>query len=116
MTSDLPIKVGLEIHQQLATHKLFCNCESRLVDGVTGEFLRFLRPTQSELGEVDRAALEEAKKGRAFRYQATETSCLVEADEDIALAEGVMGHDNPLVRLFLNGDLYLVPDVRLRSL
>ena len=82
MTPDLPIKVGLEIHQQLATHKLFCNCDSRLVDEVTEEFLRFLRPTQSELGEVDRAALEEAKKGRAFRYQATETSCLVEADEE----------------------------------
>ncbi|MFQ5552356.1 MAG: Glu-tRNA(Gln) amidotransferase subunit GatE [Thermoplasmata archaeon] len=82
MASDLPIKVGLEIHQQLATRKLFCDCESRLVDEVREEFLRYLRPTQSELGEVDRAALEEASKGRAFRYQSTETSCLVDADEE----------------------------------
>ncbi|MFQ6013622.1 MAG: Glu-tRNA(Gln) amidotransferase subunit GatE [Thermoplasmata archaeon] len=82
MAPELPIKVGLEIHQQLATHKLFCNCESRLVDEVREEFVRYLRPTQSELGEVDRAALEEASKGRAFRYQTTETSCLVDADEE----------------------------------
>lgn len=76
------IRVGLEIHQQLATHKLFCACESRLVDEVQGEFVRYLQPTQSELGEVDRAALEEAAKGLRFRYQATPTSCLVEADEE----------------------------------
>ncbi|MFQ5907395.1 MAG: Glu-tRNA(Gln) amidotransferase subunit GatE [Thermoplasmata archaeon] len=82
MPSELPIKVGLEIHQQLATHKLFCDCESRLVDEVREEFVRYLRPTQSELGEVDRAVLEEASKGRAFRYQSTETSCLVDADEE----------------------------------
>jgi glutamyl-tRNA(Gln) amidotransferase subunit E len=82
MGSQVPIKVGLEIHQQLATHKLFCNCESRLVDEVREEFVRRLRPTQSELGEVDKAALEEAAKGLLFRYQATGTSCLVEADEE----------------------------------
>ncbi len=80
--AKLGLKVGLEVHQQLATHKLFCNCESRLVDEVTVEFLRRLRPTQSELGEVDRAALEAAKKNLVFRYQATPTSCLVEADEE----------------------------------
>ncbi|MEE9197473.1 MAG: Glu-tRNA(Gln) amidotransferase subunit GatE, partial [bacterium] len=82
MTSNPPIKVGLEIHQQLATRKLFCACEARLVDEVREEFVRYLRPTQSELGEVDPAALEEASKGRAFRYQSTETSCLVDADEE----------------------------------
>lgn len=77
-----PIKVGLEVHQQLATHKLFCNCDSRLVDEVQEEFVRYLQPTQSELGEVDPAAVEEASKGLRFRYQATPTSCLVEADEE----------------------------------
>ncbi|MCJ2519612.1 MAG: Glu-tRNA(Gln) amidotransferase subunit GatE, partial [Candidatus Thermoplasmatota archaeon] len=82
MERPIPIKVGLEIHQPLATHKLFCNCESRLVDEVKEEFVRRLRPTQSELGEVDRAALEEAAKGLAFTYQTTESSCLVEADEE----------------------------------
>src|SRR5437870_11121119 len=55
----LGLKVGLEIHQQLATHKLFCEDVSALVDTADGQrFRRRLRPTQSELGEVDAAALE----------------------------------------------------------
>lgn len=76
------VKVGLEVHQQLATRKLFCNCESALVEQVTEEFQRRLRPTQSELGEVDRAALAQAERNLLFRYQTTPTSCLVEADEE----------------------------------
>jgi len=75
-------RAGLEIHQQLDTHKLFCPCESRLSDEVVAEFTRVLRPTQSEMGEVDKAALEESVKKRRFLYQATDNSCLVEADEE----------------------------------
>ncbi|UCF07302.1 MAG: Glu-tRNA(Gln) amidotransferase subunit GatE [Thermoplasmata archaeon] len=79
----LGLKVGLEIHQQLATYKLFCSCPSELTDSEAGEFTRMLRPTQSELGEVDRAALMEARKNLTFRYQAPPPSmCLVEADEE----------------------------------
>ncbi len=78
----LGLKVGLEIHQQLKTHKLFCNCPSELHDSYEHEFVRTLRPTQSELGEVDRAALAEARKKKRFRYQVTENTCLVEADEE----------------------------------
>ncbi|TLZ45665.1 MAG: Glu-tRNA(Gln) amidotransferase subunit GatE [Methanobacteriota archaeon] len=79
----LGLKVGLEIHQQLATHKLFCACASGLVDAPGGlRFRRRLRPTQSELGEVDAAAIEEAKRRLMFVYEATPNSCLVEADEE----------------------------------
>jgi glutamyl-tRNA(Gln) amidotransferase subunit E len=78
----LGLKVGLEIHQQLATHKLFCACPSELVEEGDLTFLRRLRPTQSELGEVDRAAIEEAKRHLRFVYQATPNTCLVEADEE----------------------------------
>lgn len=79
----LGLKVGLEVHQQLATHKLFCECESVLVeDGGGIRFRRRLRPTQSEMGEVDAAALEEAKRRLTFVYEATPNSCLVEADEE----------------------------------
>jgi len=79
----LGLKVGLEIHQQLATHKLFCDCPSRLVDEAGGvRFRRRLRPTQSELGEVDAAAIEEAKRHLTFVYEATSNTCLVEADEE----------------------------------
>src|SRR5881396_1982319 len=77
------LKVGLEIHQQLATHKLFCEDTSGLVDVPGGQrFRRRLRPTQSELGEVDAAAIEEAKRRLTFVYETTPNSCLVEADEE----------------------------------
>ncbi len=79
----LGLKVGLEIHQQLLTHKLFCECPARLSDREGGlRFQRRLRPTQSELGEVDAAAIEEARRHLTFVYEATENTCLVEADEE----------------------------------
>ncbi len=78
-----PVTCGLEVHQQLDTGKLFCRCPTHLDEQTTVEITRRLRPTQSELGEVDRAALAEARKGRSFHYEASpETSCLVEADEE----------------------------------
>ncbi|MBM4237451.1 MAG: Glu-tRNA(Gln) amidotransferase subunit GatE, partial [Euryarchaeota archaeon] len=74
---------GLEIHQQLDTKKLFCSCDSELTEDEGAILLRRLRPTQSELGEVDRAALAEAEKRMRFRYHApSRVSCLVEADEE----------------------------------
>ena len=76
-------KAGLEIHQQLDTHKLFCNCSSKITEDIDYSFTRFLRPTQSELGDVDRAALAEAQKNRCFLYTASNNlTCLVEADEE----------------------------------
>lgn len=79
----LGLKVGLELHQQLATRKLFCECASALVEESAGlRFRRRLRPTQSELGEIDAAAIEEAKRQLTFVYDATPNSCLVEADEE----------------------------------
>ncbi|HKW42579.1 MAG TPA: Glu-tRNA(Gln) amidotransferase subunit GatE [Thermoplasmata archaeon] len=79
----LGLKVGLEIHQQLATHKLFCEDASVLVDDPGGlRFRRRLRPSPSELGEVDAAAIEEAKRHLVFVYEATPNSCLVDADEE----------------------------------
>lgn len=81
--SRLGLKCGLEIHQQLKTKKLFCGCLSELNDKESEEFVRRLRPTQSEMGEIDKAALEEARRKLLFRYQAPpDTTCLVEADEE----------------------------------
>ena len=81
----LGLKVGLEIHQQLDTsHKLFCSCPTDLTEAEKGdEFPRRLRPTRSETGEVDVAALFEYRKGRKYSYQAPSGHyCLVEADEE----------------------------------
>jgi glutamyl-tRNA(Gln) amidotransferase subunit E len=81
---DINLKVGLEIHQQLATgNKLFCQCQSNEDEEYNLDFSRSLRPAQSELGIVDPAALFEFKKIQSFRYlAANRTSCLVEADEE----------------------------------
>ncbi len=46
------------------------------------EFFRYLRPARSELGEIDRAALEEVLVSRRFLYKSYDTTCLVEADEE----------------------------------
>jgi len=79
------LKVGLEIHRQLDTkHKLFCGCPTDFAESEPEEkFLRRLRPTQSELGQIDQAALFEFHKGRSILYEAdNRTSCLVEMDEE----------------------------------
>jgi len=79
------LKVGLEIHQQLDTSaKLFCQCKPELFkEEPELTFLRRLRPTQSELGQVDPAAYFEFQKGVKILYEATSvTSCLVEMDEE----------------------------------
>jgi len=79
------LTVGIEIHQELATEtKLFCNCPPELnKDGFDFTFSRKLRPAQSELGEIDPAALFEFLKGKTIIYHADHrTSCLVEMDEE----------------------------------
>ncbi|MCK4615166.1 MAG: Glu-tRNA(Gln) amidotransferase subunit GatE, partial [Thermoplasmata archaeon] len=75
------VKIGIEIHQQLDTHKLFCSCPSELKELKGTHLVRYLRPTRSELGEVDIAALSEARKALGIRYESGNT-CLVEADEE----------------------------------
>lgn len=82
--SSLGLKVGFEIHQQLDTKKLFCNCPPTLREDSPGIAIqRKLRPTMSELGEIDQAAIQEFQKGKTFEYQIyPDTVCLVEADEE----------------------------------
>jgi glutamyl-tRNA(Gln) amidotransferase subunit E len=82
---EIGLKIGLEIHQQLNTEsKLFCNCKTELFkDEPETTFLRQLRPTQSELGQIDPAAYFEFQKGTKILYEGeTTTSCLVEMDEE----------------------------------
>lgn len=79
------LTAGIEIHQQLNTkEKLFCHCPTALrdVSDHSGEFFRYLRATESEMGEIDRAAKEEMKRDRKFCYYTYDTTCLVENDEE----------------------------------
>lgn len=83
--SKIGLKIGLEIHQQLKTSKkLFCDCKPVLFkEDPELTFIRRLRPTQSELGQVDPAAFFEFQKGIIMRYESNqESSCLVEMDEE----------------------------------
>ncbi len=77
------LRVGFEIHQQLDTRKLFCGCSSELTDSWELSVRRQLRAARSELGEVDRAALQEERRARWYEYQVPRaSSCLVELDEE----------------------------------
>ena len=85
----IDLKIGLEVHQQLATPtKLFCGCppfsesEEAEISG-SPTFRRILRPVSSELGEFDVAAKFESTREVVVNYIAPrDYSCLVEADEE----------------------------------
>ncbi|HEY3360252.1 MAG TPA: Glu-tRNA(Gln) amidotransferase subunit GatE [Methanosarcina sp.] len=83
--SELGLKAGLEIHQQLdSKEKLFCRCPTLIRDVKESdfEFFRYLRATESEMGEKDRAAVEQTKIRRKYIYKAYDTTCLIENDEE----------------------------------
>ena len=81
--TEYPLTCGIEIHQQLDTKKLFCSCDSHLTEEGHGSCYRRLRPTTSEMGEIDRAALAQFQRNLGYRYQsAPGVSCLVELDEE----------------------------------
>ena len=78
------LKCGLEIHQQLDTHKLFCSCPSILRDDKPDfEVRRKLKALAGETGKVDVAAKSEEQREKMFIYQGyNDTTCLVELDEE----------------------------------
>lgn len=78
------LKVGLEIHQQLATNKkLFCGCKPVESDEYPIQFSRRLRLAKSELGKYDPAAVFESSKSKIIKYNANpQSSCLVEYDDE----------------------------------
>ena len=79
----MPVKIGLEIHQQLDTaHKLFCACPIVREESFSLSAKRRLRAVAGEMGNVDPAAFYEVAKGREFTYRFNpRSSCLIELDE-----------------------------------
>lgn len=82
--SALKFKSGLEIHQQLDSHKLFCDCPSILRNDEPNFLIgRKLHAVAGESGEVDRAAEYQANLKKEFVYQGYKSnSCLIELDEE----------------------------------
>jgi len=100
------MKIGLEIHAQLNTKKLFCDCDTDLLDNPTKTIERKLHVTVSELEEVDRAAFEESLKGKKHVYEAFDTSCLVYLDEEPPHEPNEEAIETVLkVSLLLNADI-----------
>ncbi|MCK5588309.1 MAG: Glu-tRNA(Gln) amidotransferase subunit GatE, partial [Candidatus Lokiarchaeota archaeon] len=81
---ELGLMVGLEFHQQLNTTKLFCHCPSLIrTDDPDILVKRRLRAVAGETGEVDMAAVFEAKKEAKVIYEGySDTTCLIELDEE----------------------------------
>ena len=80
---QIGLKSGLEIHQQLDTHKLFCNCPSILRrDEPEYKIHRTLNPVVGETGQIDTAVAHETQKNKDFNYLVYDTNCLVELDEE----------------------------------
>ncbi len=101
------MKAGLEIHQQLATGKLFCDCPTELSEETGLVVLRELRATGGENGAVDAAAAFQASRGLRYRYESGPANCLVELDEepphalnqeavDVALTVARLLHARPI--------------------
>ncbi len=79
----LGTKIGLEVHQQLDTKKLFIRTPSVLSDDTDFVVSRKLRPVASELGEFDKAAVDAFRRDETFFYEGNfENISLVEIDEE----------------------------------
>ncbi len=81
---NLGFKAGIEIHQELDTNKLFCNCSSSMnEENLISTVQRKLRAVAGETGEVDLASAYEQIRDREFVYHGYENeSCLVDLDEE----------------------------------
>lgn len=78
------LMIGLEIHAQINSHKLFCKCPSKFSEGNPDLIVkRKLRAVESEIGERDKSAVFEMLKEKVGIYEIfNESSCLIELDEE----------------------------------
>src|SRR3989338_2874266 len=110
----LKLKSGLEIHQQLDTNNLFCNCPSlQRKDEPHFTIKRRLHAVAGEEGEIDEAVKHEASLDKEFVYQGyNDTTCFIELDEEPpkqinqqALEEAIK------IALLMNCEIYPVSQI-----
>lgn len=83
------MKCGLELHQRLATGKLFCGCPGTIEEGEkpSRQIVRRQHAVWSEEGEADESAMFEAGRGRKYVYQIFDRNvCQIDIDEAPPLA------------------------------
>lgn len=105
---------GLEIHQQLDTGKLFCNCPSYLrQDEPDFVVKRKLHAVAGETGEIDSAVSHEAALDKEFFYQGYDDSiCLVELDESPPCNVNQDALDEAIkIALLMNCEIYPIVQV-----
>ena len=80
----LGLRIGIEIHRQIESHKLFCHCPSELREEQPHfKIRRYLRSVASETGEEDVVAQFEMEKKRHALYEGyQDTVCAIELDEE----------------------------------
>jgi len=78
------LKCGVEIHQQLDTHKLFCECPSVLRGDEPDVIIkRRLYAVAGEEGKIDIAAAYEQEKSKLFIYEGySDSTCQIEFDSE----------------------------------
>jgi len=78
------LKCGVEIHQQLDTHKLFCDCPSVLrTDEPDIIVKRRLNAVAGEEGKIDIAAAYEQEKSKTLIYEGySDSTCQIEFDSE----------------------------------
>lgn len=82
---NIGLLCGIEVHQQLNTGKLFCRCPCDVVSNekLDRDIERRLRFSLGEVGDVDKAAVNEFKKGKFNVYKYNDgVTCLVDLDEE----------------------------------
>ncbi|MDD3084141.1 MAG: Glu-tRNA(Gln) amidotransferase subunit GatE [Candidatus ainarchaeum sp.] len=80
---QLGLKVGLEVHQQLDTKKLFIRTPGKLEEETNFSIQRRLRPVASELGQYDSTVLDAFNRDEFFFYEGNKKNIsLVELDEE----------------------------------
>ena len=80
---ELGLIIGLEIHQQISSQKLFCKCSTQFKEqNLEIEFLRKLKASAGEMGSIDIAAEFEQSRDRKFIYHGYKDEyCLIDCDD-----------------------------------